>query len=240
VEWEVDIIGDPTDLQMLSEAMGDSDISILERDGAFVLRSTEFDSLQDANAIRTRAQEIVISLSGLSRVLLDTHRPIKVGSVMMLRDDGTKNVFIQVEPISVRARMRANLSITRADGTVEHHSPADPLRNQMEVAGQDPAVAKALRLRNADVLSWVDLYRIYEVVEGDVGRSHIVASGWVKDSEISRFKHTANSVAASGDQARHGKESTQPPKNPMSLSQAKTLIDGLLKAWITSKADRSM
>jgi hypothetical protein len=237
VKWEVDIIGDPADLRMLSEAMRGGDTSICEREGAFVLRSTQFDSFQDANDVRAHTQEIVTFLSGYSRLVLGAHKPIKMGSVVMVRDDGTKNVFVQLEPLTIRARVSlASVSVTRADGTVEHYGPADSVKDWLEAAGQDPAVAKALRLRNADGLSWVELYRIYEVVEGDVGRSHIVASGWVKDSEIRRFKHTANSVGACGDQARHGKESTQPPKNPMSLSQAKSLIDRLLKAWIGSKA----
>jgi len=240
MRWEVDIAGDPADLQMLSEAMRGDDTLICERDGAFVLRSTQFDSFQDANDVRAHAQEIVTSLSGYSRLVLGAHKPIKVGSVVMVRDDGTKNVFVQLEPAIIRARVLASLSVTRADGTVEHHGPADSVKDWLEAAGQDPAVAKALRLRNADSLSWVELYRIYEVVEGDVGRSNILASGWVKDPEIRRFKHTANSVGACGDQARHGKESTQPPKNPMSLSQAKALMDVLLKAWITSKGEHSV
>jgi hypothetical protein len=237
MRWEVDITGDPADLRRLSEAMRGGDTLICDRDGTFVLRSAQFDSLEDANDVRAHAQEIVASLSGYSQLVLGTHKPIKVGSVVMVRDDGTKNVFVQLEPVIIRARvLLASLSVTRADGTVEHHGPADSVKDWLEAAGQDPAVAKALRLRNADSLSWVELYRIYEVVEGGVGRPHIVASGWVKDPEIRRFKHTANSVGACGDQARHGKESTQPPKNPMSLSQAKSLIDRLLKAWIASKA----
>jgi|LGVF01.1.fsa_nt_gb hypothetical protein len=237
MRWEVDITGDPADLRRLSEAMRGGDTLICDRDSAFVFRSAQFDSFEDANDVRAHAQEIVTSLSGYSRLVLGTHKPIKVGSVVMVRDDGTKNAFVQLEPVIIRARMLASLSVTRADGTVEHHGPADSVKDWLKAAGQDPAVAKALRLSNADSLSWVELYRIYEVVEGDVARSHIVASGWVKDSEIRRFKHTANSVGACGDQARHGKENTQPPKNTMSLSQAKSLIDRLLKAWIASKAD---
>jgi len=101
-------------------------------------------------------------------------------------------------------------------------------------------VTKALRLRNADSLSWVELYRIYEVIEGDVGRPYIVASRWVKDTEIRLFKHTANSVGASGNQARPGKESAHPPKNPMTLSQARTPIEGLPRTWITDKCGHSI
>lgn len=236
MKWEVDIIGDPGDLRMLSEGMRSGNISICEREGEFVLRSTQFDSFQDANDVRTYAQQIVSSLSGYSRLVLGAHKPIKVGSVVIVRDDGTKNVFVQLEPLTIRARVSLpSVAVTRADGTVEHHRPADSVEDWLEAAKQNPAVAKALRLRNADSLSWVELCRIYEVVEGDADGSHIVTSGR-EHSEIARFTHTANSVGACGDQARHGKETTQPPKNPISLSQARSLIDRLLKTWIARKA----
>ena len=148
---------------------------------------------------------------------------------------------MQLEPAILHTQgALVSVSVTRADGTVEHYRPADSLKNRLQAAVQDPAVTKALRLRNADSLSWVELYRIYEVIEGDVGRPYIVASRWVKDTEIRLFKHTANSVGASGNQARPGKESAHPPKNPMTLSQARTPIDGLLRTWITDKCGHSI
>src|SRR6266849_8946952 len=102
---------------------------------------------------------------------------------------------------------------------------------------QDPrGCAKALRLRDDDSRGWVELYRLYEVIESDIGRPVIVANGWVSDRDIGRFKHTANSVEAAGDEARHGKEETDPPARPLSLAEARTLIDRLLSGWLAFKA----
>jgi len=96
---------------------------------------------------------------------------------------------------------------------------------------QDQVVAKALRLRNADNLDWVDLYRLYELIENDVGRP-MHQLGWASRSELDRFARTANSVAAAGDKARHGVERTHPPRKPMTFSHARELIDRIMKAWL--------
>jgi hypothetical protein len=91
-------------------------------------------------------------------------------------------------------------------------------------------------LANRDAVTWVGLYRIHEVVEHDVGgREALIKLGRVSKQQLKRFTHSSNSVAAAGDQARHGKEITQPPKNPMSLEEAKAFVMGLLTAWFNSK-----
>jgi hypothetical protein len=99
---------------------------------------------------------------------------------------------------------------------------------------RNPVIAKALRLRNSDDLDWVDLYRLYEVIKSDVGRL-IHQLGWARHDELQRFSHTANSVAATGDKGRHGVERSRPPSKPVSLSDARELIDRILLAWLAYK-----
>jgi hypothetical protein len=107
----------------------------------------------------------------------------------------------------------------------------------VQLAHTDTAVAKVFGLLgNKDAFTWVGLYRVHEVIEHDVGgRKALIKLGWVSDQKLKRFTHSSNSVAVAGDQARHGKETTQPPKDPMSLSEAKTFINRLLDSWFTSK-----
>lgn len=237
--WEIQLTGDTADLQMLSEAMQDGDISICEKEGKYILRARELDNLQNSDEVFTRVEEITRWISGISRIKLGAYKPIKVGLLTQFRDDGKKGVFVQADTGVIRIRaFPASFSVTHSDGRVEHHRPADSVKDWLKVARKNPNVAKALRLINKDSLSWVELYRIYEVIEGDVGKRHIVASGWSTETEISQFKHTANSVAASGDSASHGKETTQPPKDPMSLKQGRAFIDALLKSWIASETGK--
>ena len=67
------------------------------------------------------------------------------------------------------------------------------------------------------------------MVKEDAGSS---VNDWVSKAELKRFKRTANSVGAVGDEARHGKENTEPPPNPMALREAESLILKLVRDWL--------
>lgn len=115
------------------------------------------------------------------------------------------------------------------DGTEERVNQADPVVGWLMAGLRNDSVAKVLRLYANTPPTWNNLYRIFEVVEQDVGgRKYIEQQGWATDKSLERFKRTANSVSAIGDEARHGKESTQPPSNPMTLPEAKSLIETIL------------
>lgn len=101
---------------------------------------------------------------------------------------------------------------------------------------QNNAIEKAIRIYGSCEINWGDLYKVYEIIESDIGGfNRIVNKGWNTKAEINLFKHTANSPSAVGDDSRHGKENTSPPINPPSLSEAGFLIEDMLKHWIDSK-----
>jgi len=236
MKWEVDVIGVSTDLRLLHKAFDSDEFSLSEEDGKFVLRSPAFDNMADAADVRARAKSLITSLSGASRALLGAQKSLDVGGVTLVRADGTKNHFVLVEPAVLRLRcIPPSIRITKPDGSVEEHHPADPVRDWLEIALKDPLVAKALRLRDKGGLDWVQLYRLYDVIEGDMPQSTLVQNGWASKKDIRRFKHTANSPGVIGDEARHGKEGHQPPANPMSLSEARSLVDHILKQWLDFK-----
>jgi hypothetical protein len=64
----------------------------------------------------------------------------------------------------------------------------------------------------------------------------VAAAGWASEAQLRRFKHSANSVKAAGDEARHGVEATAPPVDPMTITEAKSLVDILLARWLGSVA----
>jgi hypothetical protein len=237
--WQVQLVGDPADLRMLADALCDPPVTVSEENGEFLLRCAHFDGLTDAHDVGARAGEIVTALSGLSRLELGSDRRIRVGSVMMVSPDGRRHTYLLPEPGELRLRgLPIGIEIRRADGAVETHRPGDPVRELIPMATKDPTAAKALRLRDVDRLGWVELYRLYEVIEADAGGPpNIIQRGWARGGELRRFTHTANSVSAAGDEARHGRERTQPPGDPMTLSEAKELVDRILKGWLRTKAE---
>lgn len=236
--WRVHLVGDSADLRMLADALREPSFSISQEDGEFVLTSSEFASITSADEVRARANELVTSLSGLARLMLRSHGPISVGE-LIVDPKGRRHFELQAETGAYRVEgYPASLTIQRTDGTLETDTPLHPVRECVFVAGNDPAVTKALRLRNGDDLTWGDLYRLYEVVEADVGGlSKIAELGWTRQTQVKRFKRTANSEATAGDEARHGSETSQPPQDPMKLPEARELVDRLLKHWLRSKAE---
>jgi hypothetical protein len=89
----------------------------------------------------------------------------------------------------------------------------------------------------SDASSWVGMYRLYEVIEANVGGERSMQHlNCGSGDALKRFKHSANSVAIAGDAARHGKECGLPPTNPMSLEEARAYLNYMLETWLASKS----
>jgi hypothetical protein len=234
MHWEIELLGDAETLQMLSESAQSGNYLISNKEDKYILRALRLDDLQDYDEVYTHAKEIVKCISGASRIILGAYQPIKIGSLKQFQDDGT------IEKVFLAQAESSNICFRAFSGG----DAPDLVKDWLAVSEKDLEVAKALRLRDLDDLNWVELYRIYEVIEGDYKKNKkkkhlsISESGWITEPEIRLFKHTANSVEASGDRARHGKETTQPPPNPMTLVAARLLVDRLLQSWIASKTSK--
>ena len=237
MEWLAFITGEGSDLEDLCKSLSSSELSIIKEEQGFVLKSKDFDSLKDAKDVKSRASEILVLISGAARLALGMRRPLSVVYIVKVRDDGTRDLFIEVsDTITVHAGV--TVSVLGADGTIQEVHQVSPIPSWVAVAQRDTDVAKALRLFGAGTHDWVNLYRIYEVVENDVGSiSNIVKKGWATRKAIERFKHTANSPGAIGDESRHGKQASKPPKAPMTLSEAKSLVETVLHNWLRMKGE---
>jgi hypothetical protein len=233
--WEVRITGDTYDLSELAKSIHDDDFRIYEKEGQYILESSRFDSLASPEEVTDEANRILKILTGATRLSLGGRTPIKIGSIDQLGEDGKRNIFIST---SIHAYTRAIVSseVSHEDGTIEVDNPADSVLQLLKVALQDEAVETALRQFGAGEHNWVSLYRILDLIKGDVGGlKEIRDRGWATMKSIERFKRTANSCKAVGDEARHGTEGTDPPKDPMSLSEARSFIEQILHNWLREK-----
>ena len=224
MHWEVQLTGDPTDLQMLADTFTGGEVHVAQSEKGYVLRSSQFELLDSAAVVRESAIALVTALSASVRLVLGAREAIGVGAaVYRVRPDGKRDTTVLVGQAVSHVRA---MPITVVHGT-QIHRPADPILKWLPVARQDPVVAEALRLRNGAALNWDELYRLYEVIEGDVGRL-MHQLGWASRDELDRFTHTATTE-------RHAKGRTRPPRKPMSLSHARELIDRVTRAWLEWK-----
>ena len=237
MHWEVQLFGDAEDLENLRAAFDEPELSVVSHGDQYFLLSSHFDGLSSASAVHDKAKEIATTMSGSARMELGSLTSIQVGSVHCIRDDGKRDITLFPEPGAILLRGFApTITVGKTDGTADIRRPTDRMAKWLPLAQKDPLIAKALRLRNQESLKWGDLYRIYEVIESDTSVTQIINSGWATKSELQRFKHTANSAAAVGDDARHGKESTQPPAKPLTIDEGRALIDNILRRWLEAKA----
>ena len=93
-----------------------------------------------------------------------------------------------------------------------------------------PVIKDVFRMINSgNYNTWVTMYKIYEIIDRDAG---IKKNQWISEKNRNRFKRSANHPAVSGLDARHGFQKEDPPENPMTLVEARELIDNLIFQWL--------
>ncbi len=239
MDWEVSLKGDAADLEILSQSFTDPAFSISKLGEEFVLTSSEFDAMNDARQVRDRAKVLVDLVNGASMLAIGSRTPVAIGGVHRRHADGHRDVAMFAEIVG-HCRVLASLTIAHLDGSTETFRPGDLIRDWVKVASTDKEVAKALSLLSTGPADWVNLYRVLEVVASDCGgHRRINANGWATKKAVGLFTHTANSPGAIGSAARHGAQQTRPPAKPMPLPEARSLILGIVQAWLRAKVAAS-
>jgi len=244
-KWEARIDGKLNDLEYLATIFEAPPLVIsLQHDGSgYRLYHKNFDSIIDRGnsaEVFARANAIAEMLSGILVYERQSDMPLSIGAVYAHDANGVAHTIIQVKGAKLRI---TGGSVVMSVGPVNDGEPAPPLPpfavRLWQLAQSDKATARVLAYLNAgDMATWSGLYRIFEVVREDVGSEDAIERlGWASRRQIERFRRSANSPTASGLSARHAKEPTQPPPNPMSPHEAEAFVRGLLDAWFQSKGN---
>jgi hypothetical protein len=103
-----------------------------------------------------------------------------------------------------------------------------------EEASSGPA--RALRLFHRP--TGPNLYSIVEIVADDLGGLDAIAERrWASLRDLRLLKQTLQFYESAGDDARHGKASGRPPRDPMALNDARILTRRILERWLNEKGD---
>ncbi len=149
MEWQIVLGGPEPVLEELSQAFRDRPTKIVRTTDGFVLKAAWLNGLADASELRRQATPIVESLSGLCRLFLQSDGPLRIASVVQVRPDGTRNIFVEIEPAVVRVTGGlVSLKVSHADGSIEERRPSDPAPGWLVKALDTPEAARALRLRD--------------------------------------------------------------------------------------------
>jgi hypothetical protein len=232
MNWETRITGHDADLRMLAQAFTGPSVTIAERGSEFFLGGTDFAPFTDARTVRDKAREILASVSGASKLRLGSSKPVEVDHVVQL-DGEKRHLTIFPEPVVLTLRaLPVTLAVTRADGTVERHLPADPVVEDLRKAAQCEAVRRVLRLRNLPDIQMRDLANILEIIQAD----SFPLTKAEKD-DAGRVTGSANHPEVAGDLARHAapKWDAPPEEKRVELHEARELVDRIIRRWLASK-----
>jgi len=130
--------------------------------------------------------------------------------------------------------IRAHVS---ASGVVVGGPPADsepPSIKHLAGAQGNTDATEALEILAVEPTNWVRLYKVYEIIRDAGALEPARQAVGTSNNELERFTRTANHQQASGSEARHARLNADPPRNPMSIEQARDLIGQLLIAWLDS------
>jgi len=228
--WWARLDGEPFDLEALAGALGDrSAVQVVQFDGRYYMRMAELDQINDSGDVETRAGEVLRVVNGAARIQYGDNREVRVDAVASVQPNGQIQHFIHASAtLQLRARVSASLTVN-GESRLAAREPTITER-AMGTALNDPQAERALRIFGRDDVDYRDLYHVLEIAEAAVGDG-IYSDGTVTTAEVRRFKHTANSVHALGDQARHGHETTQPPPHPTSFAEAQALVARVVRVW---------
>lgn len=236
VRWFVELKGNPYDLEDLCRFFREDQLRVERRGAGFVLRSSKLDASSEACEVKTGAERLLVTLNGVALLCLHGFEAVQMGNLIFEDEQGREHVvhFYAAE-IDVRMRLSAEPSGGRpAIGRDQMSLPA----RWADLANRNQDIEKALRVW-AGPRTWQELYKIVEIVLGDVG-SNIWECGWCEETEVDLLKQTSNSSAAVGDQARHAHPRFKPPPRPMSLPEAEMLVARILRGWLAAKAEEEL
>lgn len=236
MKWLVLLDVKKSDFDNLSNLLRSSDeFSLITENSKYYLTSSRWESLTETSDVYWEATKLLEDIRAVAMIHFD---------FPLLKPD----IICEVDEEGKRHRqfaLSATISVDSSSFSIQLKGGQDIIRklefeSWRKLAEEDEIVKNVFRQFRDFEHNWINLYKVYEIVKKDAGKKNKIdrIEQWITNKKISQFTHTANSQSASGDDARHGVDHNDPPKEPMSLSEAVALIRNLLKQWLQWKCEQ--
>lgn len=227
--WMIELVGRQADLDLLNSRPWPGEYGVTHTESGYYLIAEAFDTLNTAMAVWKAGHQILKRINGATKMVVVGFRPVRLGAVTEIDVVGpprTTHVLFANDLVLPPPQIGSPTLNPTDEQQAESH---DPIMSILEKADVYPELVPALELfAESESLDWVDLYRVYEFIEHDIGsEKKLKDKGW--SDKIELFKRTANALA------RHAPVKFLPPENPMHLVEANELIRRLLRRWINEK-----
>jgi hypothetical protein len=219
---------DPAFLSFLVKYPAPTSWSVIEVEGKHYLISPSFQSLTAPQGVWQAADNLLFVLNGIMK--------LKFKSASLLRGS-TVAYFDENDQIISATSTRVipgSVSLSAGESYYQDTDAQQPsIINIWHTAQNNDAVLEALQ-HYSNQLNWFNLYKVYEVIEHDVGTKTL--DTWTKGRNDD-FTYSANNAHASGFAARHStvKFSPSSKRKAMSLQEGAEFISALLSQWLQTK-----
>lgn len=237
VGWVIQLSGEKFDLEELPRLFTSEELKVLEKNGKYYLISNEFRTFTEASEVLKQAKKFIKLINGAVKISNSKFLSIRIGNVEKIEKNGRHMRYIFAESGTYRIKGSENTILTKSGSNQEEQITKRTFTVESWVmqTKQDKNVAKVLSFWSAEKITWIDLYKILEVIEEDIG-CKVYKRHWVSRKKTRLFEWTANCYRAIGEDARHGGEKKWiPPKKCMELSEAGSIIRTITDNWLREK-----
>lgn len=232
--WRVRVAGDSATLEHWLQGQ-----QLVVQEGSYLLNPEIFLGCTSVEEVRRVADKQLFKLNRYAATYLPSLGGVRAHQISGW-EAGRETHYVQVEAAIAIAKASVEVWVGEADGSmrrIEDQSPEVQLWDRL--LDDDDSVVKVERLLEEQAHDWVNLVRVLEIIERDVGgKPELIQQGFSNRTERSLFGSTANHPAASGDLARHGVSKEEPPGKPMTLPDARAYIERIRQRWLRAKLDK--
>ena len=221
------LIGEKLDIEDLKTGLLSRVWTIAFEKEGYYLSSKILDGLFNNREIVLKACEFIDIMNGAANILYSNHKNVEVGNLTIVGPNGSNHVLIaETGHFKLRSRVREHLS-------VKNNDTSQPIiETWLNKSNVNSNVKDALHFFSE--VTWWNLYKIYEIINEDIGGQRRLYKLIDKD-QIKLFTQAAQSRELLGDNARHASKKYAPPKVKLTLEQACHIIVVLFKKWVDSK-----
>ena len=229
-KWYIEVDGETGDLERLVAIQIKNKFQFLKIQDRFFIKYKKFDDCEHIEDVLRQGEEIIKIINGISEVNLGLNGKIKVVGAIII-DEEIKNIVKNYREDCFNATISIRTEIN------DESKPENSIENWIELSETDENIRKVFRLLSYGLDSFVNMYRIYEIIRNDLGKSYLKILE-IDKSEIDRFTGSANRPDASGELARHGHLPGEPMnKPPMRLGEANNFVYEMIYKWIHYKLE---
>jgi hypothetical protein len=228
----VQISGDKLDIEDLQLELKNFRWKIIEEQNNYFLTSDILDSCDDNTEIISKANDFLDIINGAAKIIHEDHIKVTTNSIRRINENG--NGFIHHVMISETARARSRCSaIVISKENNQEELKTTVIEDWLLKADVHKSVKNALHFFNENETTWINLYKVYDIIEEDLGGEKALLR-FFQDG-IKDFKYIANNYLAIGDHARHANQKHPAPKRILTLNEAYSIIKNLFEKWVLTK-----